>query len=661
MIDQHGAPESVSGPNRANGSPDSLRLGAMLIARGAITPRELDTALQSQVESGQLLGHILVERGAITAPLLAECLHAQYGGQQRAPDILARLGLAPHHVAMALKRQQTFNEPLHDIMEDWGLLSPEAVAKVVAIENHLEYFPRSRVDEIAIDSPLVNAMEVPDYRGYVPIGITEGLPRKRLSLVIADIRRLSEATITYRQFDCHVQVGSRETCQTLYRRLFARTAPAVDALIAEHAGTRGSGPSTGTDTDRTALCQDLLMAILRHACFSGASDISLHRSHQIGMVRLKIDGSWGLFRSISGELLEQLFGVMRNTLLDGVLDERLRQGFTECSLDLKTGQTSHTRHLRERHADIAERYVFRVELGNSIQGRTTTIRINDRQSSAADLDQLGFDVDTRHRLRGYTQSRSGVFLVCGPTGSGKTTTLYALLQSIDPVTASIQTIESPVEYTHGLWQQFPIGLHSEAHEGREWGLALKGILRNAPDTILFGEVRDEGTARELFRAANTGHLVLSTLHANSAVAALARLEDLGISRDRAATGLLGILAQRLVRKLCARCKVNDERPSTWHLLGARPHEPANDAAASPCRSSTNGCSNCNQTGYRGRRMIQELLHCSDKVRDQMETLVPLSSLRGGIRGRNLRDGGLALVSEGITSIDELATHLDLDP
>jgi type II secretory ATPase GspE/PulE/Tfp pilus assembly ATPase PilB-like protein len=659
MIDQEEAPQPMFGLDETRSAADNPTLGAMLIAQGDLSPRQLETALRSQAGSGQLLGHILVDHGMITAGLLADCLRAQYRGEQTAPAILARMGLAPHHVAMALSRQRSFNEPLHDIMQDWSLLSPEKVAKVVAIENHLEYFPRSRIDEVAVDGALAGAVELPEYRGYVPIGIIEGPHRRRLSLVIADIRRLAEATITYRHFDCHVQIGSRETCQTLHRRLFARTAPAVDALIAEHASTRG--PATGTETARTALCQHLLMAILRHACFSGASDISLHRSHHIGMVRLKVDGSWRLFRSISGELLEQLFGVMRNTLLDGVLDERLRQGFTDCSLDLNTGQTAHTRQLRERHADIAERYVFRVELGNSVQGRTTTIRINDRQASAADLDQLGFDADTRERLRGYMQSRSGVFLVCGPTGSGKTTTLYALLQSIDPVTTSIQTIESPVEYTHGLWQQFPIDLHSEANEGREWGLALKGILRNAPDTILFGEVRDEGTARELFRAANTGHLVLSTLHANGAIAALARLDDLGIGRDRAATGLLGILAQRLVRKLCSRCKLHDDRPSTWHLLGVRSLGEATVATISPCRPATSGCANCNHTGYRGRRMIHELLHCSDKVRDQMETLAPLSSLRSGIRGRTMRDCGLALVSEGVTSIDELATHLDLDP
>ncbi len=635
---------------------DKLPLGEMLLRHGAITPMQLSAALHAQAGCGQLLGRILVESGALAGPRLDECLLAQYGGRQSAPEILARMGLAPHHVSIALSRQKQFHEPLHDIMQDWGMLSPEKVAKVLAIENDLAYFPRAKIDEVALDALLEHAIDVPEYRGYVPIAISPGTPRSRLSIVIADMGMLSEATIAYRNFDCDVQVASRDTCQTLYRRLFARTTGVVDDLIAQHA----DAANRAQDAARAALCQDLFMALLRHACFSGASDICLHRSHRVGMVRIKVDGAWTVFRSISDELLEQLLGVMRNTLLEGVHDEYLREGFTDCSFDLNTGQEAHTRALRERHADIAHRYVFRAEVGNSVQGRTLTVRINDRHSNSTDLDQLGFDPPTLERLRSYMRSRSGVFLVCGPTGSGKTTTLYALLQSVDPVTSSVQTVESPVEYTHGLWQQFPIGLHHEASEGSHWGLALKGILRNAPDTILFGEVRDEGTARELFRAANTGHLVLSTLHANGAGAALARLEDLDVSRDRAAGGLLGILAQRLVRKLCSTCKVVDERSSTWQYIGSLPAGSAAATGSTAFRASARGCLNCKHTGYRGRRMIHELLHCSSKVRDQLETQAPLSALRSGIQGATMREAGLALVATGVTSIEELAAHLELD-
>jgi len=348
-------------------------------------------------------------------------------------------------------------------------------------------------------------------------------------------------------------------------------------------------------------------------------------------------------------------------MIEGVNDEALNSGFTECALDLGVSHGEETGSLRRRYADIVERYVFRVEIGNSVQGKTVTIRINDTQATAADLSQLGFDPLTLARLKAYIKTRNGVFLLSGPTGSGKTTTLYALMRSVDPLTVSIQTVESPVEYTHGLWQQFPLN-RMDKDEGRQWAAALKGLLRNAPDIILYGETRDEDTAKELFRAANTGHLVLSTLHTNGAVETIERLEDLGIPKAKMSTVLLGVLAQRLVRKLCTHCRLPDERLETHQLIA--PFEKTllrHLARTEPARAREGGCENCGHTGFRGRRIVYELLHCSREMRGRLEQGDALSEIRHrGIATGTMLENGLRLVAEGVTSIDELATHIELE-
>ncbi len=638
-------------------TPGRMRLGELLVHSGSITQTQLADALARQARSGQLLGRVLIDQTALKPEDLAQAVQRLFSGFMTSREILQRMGMPNHHIQIALERQKQFHEPLSEVMRDWGLLSQEQVAKVIAIEHGLDFLPWSEIDDVPIESLLDSEIRLEEFRGFVPIALVRAHPRVRISIVISDIRSIAEATSQFRDYECHFHVASSATCQVLYRRHFARTAAALTDLMERHF----LALRLREDLTQSGLYQDMFMALLRHACYTGASDLCLYRSHRIGMIKLKTDGIWALLRSVPTDLLDQMIGVMRNSLLSGVADEKLLCGFTECSLDLNTSRNEHAVRIRDRYADIVERYVFRVEIGNAVQGKTVTIRINDRQSTAVELNQLGFDTRTLHLLLAYMRSRSGVLLICGPTGSGKTTTLYALLQSVDPVCESIQTVESPVEYTHGLWQQFPLSPGLNKDEGDQWALALKGLLRNAPDKILFGEVRDENTARELFRAANTGHLVLSTLHTNGAAEAIRRLEDLAVPGEKAASILLGVLAQRLVRKLCVRCKVPDERQSTYQLLaplGQRSMPRERDPIA--FRAADNGCGSCGHTGYRGRRMIYELLHCGKKLRDQLETAAPLSALRKAMEGNSMRDNALALVAEGLTSIDELCAHIDLE-
>jgi type IV pilus assembly protein PilB len=241
-------------------------------------------------------------------------------------------------------------------------------------------------------------------------------------------------------------------------------------------------------------------------------------------------------------------------------------------------------------------------------------------------------------------------LVTGPTGSGKTTTLYAVLKRIDPVERSVQSIENPIEYRHGLWQQYELRKDNQ-NEGEEYNKWLKALLRNAPDVILVGEVRDAKVAQILLDAANTGHLAFATLHTNNAAMALARLKALALDMNTLASVLVGILAQRLVRILCIRCCVPDDSDETAQALDV-PY--LADGTLNPHRAG-DGCEYCDFTGYRGRRMVYEILEVDARVQTLIEKdSTPSTIARAGIAAdRTMWACGLKLVASGATSLEEL--------
>jgi type II secretory ATPase GspE/PulE/Tfp pilus assembly ATPase PilB-like protein len=251
--------------------------------------------------------------------------------------------------------------------------------------------------------------------------------------------------------------------------------------------------------------------------------------------------------------------------------------------------------------------------------------------------------------------RKGIILVTGPTGSGKTTTLYAMLNAIRDGTTNIVTVEDPIEYSIAGVNQ--VQVHAEI--GLTFARALRAILRQDPDVILIGEIRDGETAEIAYRAAMTGHLVLSTLHTNDAAATIARLTDLGVPRYLVAAHTAGILAQRLIRKLCPLCRAQG-RPSPNHALHlGLPAAAADDQAW----GLPTGCDACHRTGYQGRISLFESLLPSRELREQIATgasedALRLTALRSGMV--SLLAAGLAKTREGLTSLEELGRVLEPD-
>ena len=382
------------------------KLGFMLLQDGLITAQQLAQALDAQAASGHLLGRVLLDQKAVTPAQLESAIHAQNKGERPSTArILARLGVPPHHIQAIVDREQQTHETLPAIMRDWGFLSEEGVARTIAIQNNLPYFPRTEIDNIALTSLRARNIAVTDYRGFVPIAFKDDGKRGRIAVLIPDRNLRSPATSEFKNYDCAFMIASSNTIQTIYRRYFANTGEKVDALIKEY----NDALAQKEDLSRSPIPLTLFMALLRHACYSGASDLQLFPSHDIGVVKIKIDGRWELLKVVSLDMLSRLFAVMRNNMLDKTSDEKLNQGFTDTALVMATDKDEQAQALREQYSDIIDRYVFRVEVGNPIQnGKTVTVRVNDRQATASDLSQLGLDAKTLKKLRDMSRANSNV-------------------------------------------------------------------------------------------------------------------------------------------------------------------------------------------------------------------------------------------------------------
>jgi type II secretory ATPase GspE/PulE/Tfp pilus assembly ATPase PilB-like protein len=296
--------------------------------------------------------------------------------------------------------------------------------------------------------------------------------------------------------------------------------------------------------------------------------------------------------------------------------------------------------LRGRRVDI------RVSTIPTVHGESIVMRLLDRSSVFLPLEKLGFAPDTQRRFEALIKRPHGILLVTGPTGSGKTTTLYGALDKINSPDLKIITVEDPVEYQLKGVNQIPV----KSKIGLTFATGLRHIVRQDPDVILIGEIRDLETAEIAIQAALTGHLVFSTLHTNDAPGAITRLQDMGVEPYLVASVLEGVLAQRLVRRICPACRVPDApNAADLEALGIE-----GAAGAKLWRGA--GCDECRGTGYRGRTGIYELFPITEEARSLILRRAPSRD----IRRQAIEDGMVTLrldgwrkASEGVTTIEEI--------
>jgi general secretion pathway protein E len=291
----------------------------------------------------------------------------------------------------------------------------------------------------------------------------------------------------------------------------------------------------------------------------------------------------------------------------------------------------------------------RISCLPTMHGESIVLRLLDKANAPLTLPQLGFDARIAARLTDVLAANKGIVLVTGPTGSGKTTTLYALLQLLNDPARKLITIEDPVEYVLPGVHQMQV----RPRIGLEFANVLRSVLRHDPDVIMVGEIRDLDTAAMAIQAALTGHLVLSTLHTNDAASVVARLVDMGVEPYLMASAVCGIMAQRLVRTLCVKCRVPDnEGVDTLRALD--PY--LTDQFGSATIYRPDGCDVCGETGFSGREAIAELIVVDDAIRTAILTGAngrEIADLAQGIGGGAMRRDGLKKVVAGRTSIDEV--------
>ncbi|WP_437201848.1 GspE/PulE family protein [Planctomicrobium sp. SH664] len=294
---------------------------------------------------------------------------------------------------------------------------------------------------------------------------------------------------------------------------------------------------------------------------------------------------------------------------------------------------------------------FRVASQGTRHGEKVSMRILDQSNSVSRLIHLGMRKPMQETVEQVIRQPHGLFLVCGPTGAGKSTTLYAALNELNAEETNIITIEDPIEYKMDGVTQIEINTKS----GSTFGQSLRSVLRQDPDIVMIGEIRDEETAKIACQSANTGHMVFSTVHANDSITALYRLLDLGVEPFMLSTSISAILAQRLARKLCPQCRIA-YKPSA-DLLKAVGLPPGKiESFYRPAPEAENSCTRCGGLGYSGRIGVFELLTVNERMRDMIRDKASMSTIRNEARKDGMlymQEEGLRLVVKGITSVDEI--------
>lgn len=298
---------------------------------------------------------------------------------------------------------------------------------------------------------------------------------------------------------------------------------------------------------------------------------------------------------------------------------------------------------------------FRVATQGTRDGEKMSLRILDQSNSVSKLDQLGMRKQMQEQIREIINQPHGMFVACGPTGAGKSTTLYAVLNEMDPYQQNIITVEDPVEYKMNNVTQIEINTKA----GQTFAGSLRSILRQDPDIVMVGEIRDDETARIGCQAANTGHMVFSTVHANDTISALYRLIDLGVEPFLLSSALSAILGQRLVRKLCDDCK-EPYKPKQELLKQAGLPADRIEAFYRPPTNPESPCPTCGGLGYKGRVGVFELFVITDRIRELIRDKASMTDIKAEARKNGMlymKEEGLRLVIKGVTSIQELTANV----
>jgi type II secretory ATPase GspE/PulE/Tfp pilus assembly ATPase PilB-like protein len=621
-------------------SPLESRLGELLIERRFITPSQLEDALGFQREAGSYLplGQILMDRGLITR----RQLHLILEWTKKRPklgEVLVKSGaIDTAQLQRALQEQSTLRLPLGETLVKLGYLTEEVMRQALCLQLNVPYLD---LDRLNIDAGLARVVN----RSYARRHHLVPLARVAETLTVAmdDPSDLEVADDLSRSTGCSIRVvtSTFQAIEEAITRLYD-TPPEVGpepnlegfTLVPEEEPVRALGSEYSQESRRAdGIVRELLNLGIEKQC----TDIHLEASRKTLHVRFRVDGV--LQELDLGPLQEacndNVLAIISRVKILGKLDIAERRRPQDGSFHLRA----------DRPTGEQLDFDFRISVVPSYYGESVVVRILDRRRAPQSIDELGFPEPVVERLRALLRRPSGIFLITGPTGSGKSTTLYAALMTLYRPEIRVVTVEDPIEYVYEQFSQ------SEVNEriGNTFASYLRALLRHDPEVMMVGEIRDEQTAEMALRAAQTGHLLLSTLHTNDAVSAVLRLLDLKVEPTLIASSLIGVLSQRLVRTICAECR--ETYSPADGLMREFFDQPPPDFTWSRGR----GCNQCEFSGYHGRRLVAELWIPSQEDVILISKSAPFEELRASSARTtfSLADSALQLLKDGHTNLEEL--------
>ncbi|HEV8105753.1 MAG TPA: GspE/PulE family protein [Gaiellaceae bacterium] len=555
-------------------------------------------------------------------------------------DLIETTGLVtPDRLAAARGRVRQGGS-FAQAMLDEGVATPEGIARTLASRFQLPFIdlPLTGVSELA-------AHEIPNHVLGRVVAVPYALDGNTLRIAVADpsnLNAIDELRLATR-YQLDLGVASREDIESEIRRLaraseaFGAAMDVEDSLLTGEAQEEEDGDDLEVDDGISDVpLVRLVNSIIFQAAEDGASDIHFEPQEESLLVRLRIDGVLHEVQRIPKRMTA---GVTTRLKVLAKLDIAERRKPQDGRISLNAAAAG-------RMLDI------RVATLPTVEGEAVVMRLLDKSRKAPTLTELGLSDEMRVKMENLIRRPTGAILVTGPTGSGKSTTLYAALTEINRPQINIITVEDPVEFRLGGVNQVQINTRA----GLTFAAALRSILRSDPDVVMVGEIRDGETARISIEAALTGHLVLSTLHTNDAPGAITRLNEMGVEPFLTGSAVSAVLAQRLARKLCTHC-CEMYTPSTDELIKARVSPDVAAAADGIVFYRKTGCPRCGQTGYKGRIGVYQLLVMSESLESLAASKASREELeRAAIEEgmRTLWDDGLAKVASGLTSLEELA-------
>ncbi|MGI9338325.1 MAG: GspE/PulE family protein [Gammaproteobacteria bacterium] len=576
-------------------------------------PAEEMTAEATQQES-RPLGEMLFEKGILSEDQLRIALLEQEGSREQIGRILVRLGFVT---------EATIRDALSEVGD----------AKVIDLSN------------ITIDPDVLARIPLDVAKQYNVFPVSFDPEQQRVQIAVAnpnDFIRIDQIR-AFLGGEIEVEVVVAEESE------ITRTVDEYYGLELTIEGILREIEEEEVSTDPKALQQGgavnpvvrLVNGFLNDAVKRGASDIHFEPEESFLRVRYRIDGVMQQIRSLHRSYWQSM-AVRLKVLSDmNIAESRLPQD----------GRIRFT--VYGRNVD------FRVACQPCTYGENFVLRLSDPQGGVADIAKLGLNEKSIDLLRLMMKRPAGVIMVTGPTGSGKTTTLYAIIRHLNKETVNIMTLEDPVEYPLPMIRQSMVGESSKM----DWAQGIKSLLRQDPDIMLIGEVRESEVAILSFRAAMTGHMVLTTLHTNSAIGVIARLTDMGVAPAVLATNVSGIVAQRLVRRLCPSCKAERREMNEQEQLILPQAIADKSLLEGAVMYDPVGCADCEHRGYRGRVAVIELLRFNEDLDDLVAGGATVRDVLAKAVETNafvsMAESGAEKVVLGDTTLDEIARVVDL--